>query len=134
MRDSTVVKEPLFHITKRDKMKTWNKVLVYAVSIFVSLFLGGVICSIAANGDPFLFFISLFEGVFGSERKLWVFLQNTSLLLCVSMALVPAFKMKFWNLGGYREKNSYNYSWAWRRYKCWRTSEQPRWKWKQRKW
>lgn len=99
MKDSTAVREPLFHIVRRNYIKSRSKVIIYAVSIFLSLFIGGVICSVASSGDPFLFFASLFEGVFGSERKIWIFLQSTSLLLCVSMALVPAFKMKFWNLG-----------------------------------
>ena len=99
MKNQTVIREPMFHISKRGSIKPLNKVIIYAVSIFISLFIGGVICSVAASGDPFLFFMSLFEGVFGSERKIWIFLQSTSLLLCVSMALVPAFKMKFWNLG-----------------------------------
>ena len=46
------------------------------------------------------FFQSLFTGAFGSERKIWLLLQDTSLLLGTSIALLPAFKMKFWNLGG----------------------------------
>ncbi len=99
MKDLTAVREPLFHIAKRGPIRPVRKIIIYAGAIFLSLLLGGIICSIAASGNPFLFFISLFEGVCGSERKIWIFLQNTALLLCVSMALVPAFKMKFWNLG-----------------------------------
>ena len=33
-------------------------------------------------------------------RRIWLLLQETALLLGVSLALAPAFKMKFWNLGG----------------------------------
>ena len=93
-------REPLFHVVKREDLKIGYKILIYAVAILVSLFIGGIISSLASKGDPFTFFVSLIDGCFGSERKLWVFLQQLALLLSVSMALVPAFKMKFWNLGG----------------------------------
>lgn len=99
MVNEKTIKEPLFHIVKRDNIKTKYKVLIYAVSIVLALFFGGVICSISAKGDPFSFFASLFQGAFGSQRKIWILLQRTALLVGVSMALLPAFKMKFWNLG-----------------------------------
>ncbi|MBQ6922676.1 MAG: ABC transporter permease [Clostridia bacterium] len=100
MSNLTTVKEPLFHITNRATLKVHYKIIIYTVAILLALFLGGIICSIVAKGDPFYFFTSLFEGVFGTSRKRWIFLRDTALLVCVSMSLVPAFRMKFWNLGG----------------------------------
>ena len=41
-----------------------------------------------------------YEGAFGSVRRTWVTLQNLSILLIISLALTPAFKMRFWNIGG----------------------------------
>lgn len=93
-------REPLFHVVKRDGLKTKFVVMIYAIAIVASLLLGGIITSLASKGDPISFFVSLIDGCFGTERKIWVFLQQMALLLSVSMALVPAFKMKFWNLGG----------------------------------
>ncbi len=93
-------REPLFHVVKRDGLKTKFVVMIYAIAIVASLLLGGIITSLASKGDPFSFFLSLVDGCFGTERKIWVFLQQMALLISVSMALVPAFKMKFWNLGG----------------------------------
>ena len=100
MTDIKTVKEPLFHITNRASLKIQYKILIYTVAILAALFLGGVICSIVAKGDPFYFFTSLFEGTFGTSRKRWIFFRETALMVCVSMSLVPAFRMKFWNLGG----------------------------------
>ena len=37
---------------------------------------------------------------FGSPRKVWVLLQNIAMLLCIALAVTPAFKMRFWNIGG----------------------------------
>jgi simple sugar transport system permease protein len=44
-------------------------------------------------------FASLFSGAFGSSRRIWNLLNETSILLGLALALTPAFKMKFWNCG-----------------------------------
>ncbi len=101
MTNNSTVHEPLFHIVKRNSISKLKKCLIYFVSVFIALALGGVICTLASKGEgnPVMFFTSLFDGVLGTQRKIWVFLQETALLVGVSMAIVPAFKMKFWNLG-----------------------------------
>ena len=40
------------------------------------------------------------SGAFGSVRKTWITLQDLSILLLISVALTPAFTMRFWNIGG----------------------------------
>ncbi len=98
--EEKIVKEPFLHIVKRENIKTGKKVLIYAIAILSSLLLGGIICSLVSpHGTPLSFFGSLFEGCFGTERKMWLFGQEFALLLAVSMALIVSFKMKFWNLG-----------------------------------
>ena len=39
-------------------------------------------------------------GAFGTTRKICILLHNIAILLCISLALTPAFKMRFWNIGG----------------------------------
>ncbi len=95
-----IKKEPLFHIVKRDSLSPKKKAVLYAATIFVGLLLGGIICSLFSAKNPVDFFVSLFSGAFSTSRRIWLLLQETALLLGVSLALVPAFKMKFWNLGG----------------------------------
>ena len=100
MANNNTVREPLLHIVKRDNITLGKKIAIYAIAIVVSLLLGAIICSlVSTRGDVITFFISLFEGCFGTERLFWLFLQEFALLLSVSMALIVAFKMKFWNLG-----------------------------------
>ncbi len=93
-------KEPLFHIVKRDVLSTKKKAAFYGGAILLGLILGAIICSLFSTSNPFKFFGSLFIGAFGTSRRIWLLLQETALLLGVSLALAPAFKMKFWNLGG----------------------------------
>ena len=93
-------KEPFLRLVKRDALSAPKIVLIYAIAIVASLLLSAVICSLFSSKNPIDFFTSLFNGAIGSSRKIWLLLQDTALLLGVAVALVPAFKMKFWNLGG----------------------------------
>ena len=93
-------KEPFFHIIKRENISTKKKAIFYASAIVLGLLIGGIICSLFSSKNPFHFFGSLFSGAVGTPRRIWLLLQETALLLGVSLALAPAFKMKFWNLGG----------------------------------
>lgn len=99
-KNKASLKEPFLRVVKRDNIKLRSSILIYAIAIVVGLFLSGFISMMFSQKDLGDFFRSLFDGAIGSERKLWLLLQDTSLLLGVSMALLPAFKMKFWNLGG----------------------------------
>ena len=96
-----IKKEPLFHIVKRDNMSLPKRLLVYAVSILIGLLLTSIFCAVSNEKGKGIFdmFASIFEGSLGTERRIWLFLQDLALLLGVSLAIVPAFKMKFWNLG-----------------------------------
>ena len=96
------VREPLFHIAKRGGLPLWKGILIRFIAIFAGLLVCGIFVTVAADGKKGFFdvFASLFSGAFGTERRRWLLLQDTALLLGVSLALVPAFKMKFWNLGG----------------------------------
>ena len=99
-KQEQIKKEPLLRIVKRDALPAAKVVLIYAVAIVVGLLLSSVICSLFSSKNPLDFFVSLFTGALGSSRRIWLLLQDTALLLGVAVALVPAFKMKFWNLGG----------------------------------
>ena len=87
-------------MVKRDTLPVGKVILIYAIAIVGSLLLSSIICSAFSDKNPLQFFSSLFGGAFGSSRRIWLLLQDTALLLGVAIALVPAFKMKFWNLGG----------------------------------
>lgn len=98
--ESRIKKEPLFHIAKTSDMPLWQTVLIKAGALAAGLLLSAIICGAVSDNNPLEFFPNLIKGAFGSERKIGVFFRDMALLLCVALALLPAFKMKFWNLGG----------------------------------
>ena len=93
-------KEPLFHIVKRDTLPLHQALGIRALAILLALILCGIITTITTGINPIEVYRSIFTGAFGSVRKTWITFQNVSILLLIALALTPAFKMKFWNIGG----------------------------------
>ena len=93
-------REPLFHIVKRGDMPWYFSWSVRAVSIALALICCSVITTLVTAENPLKIFATIIDGSFGSSRKFMVLLQNIAMLLCVALALTPAFKMRFWNIGG----------------------------------
>ena len=79
----------------------WQKAwLIRIGSIVAALLLCAVVTTAATGLDPGSVYGTILEGAFGSERKIWILGKETAVLLCISVAMAPAFRMKFWNLGG----------------------------------
>lgn len=97
--NSKPVREPLIHITKRASIVWWKSWIIRAVAIIASLIVSALVIVLLTKYNPLQVYAEMFEGNFGSSRKIWVLLQNLAMLLCISLAVTPAFKMKFWNLG-----------------------------------
>ena len=92
--------EPLFHIVKRKSMPMKNQMLVRLLAIAAAVIVCAIVTVITTGMNPLSVFVAVFEGAFGSARKIWITLQDTAILLIIALALTPAFKMKFWNIGG----------------------------------
>ena len=90
---------PLFHISKRSALPWYSAWAICGSAILLALLLCGIITSLVTGENPFQIYVAIFNGSFGTIRKFWVLLQNIAMLLCVSLAVTPAFRMRCWNLG-----------------------------------
>ncbi len=100
MTDKTKkAKEPLFHIAKRPAIEWWKAWLIRGAAIAIALIVCAFIIVILTKQNPLEVYGAMIKGSFGTKRKFWAMLQNLAILLCISLAVTPAFKMKFWNLG-----------------------------------
>ena len=100
------VREPLVHLSKRasiDPLKAWA---IRLIAIAAGLIVCGLVAFLLIEklhqnpgkiGD---FYAAFIKGSFSTNRKFWKFLKNIAILLCISLALTPAFRMRFWNIGG----------------------------------
>jgi simple sugar transport system permease protein len=91
---------PLFHVSKRGALPWYRTWAIRGTALLLALVLCGIITRIVTGQDPLAVYAAIWSGSFGTKRKIWVLLQNISMLLCVSLAVTPAFRMRCWNLGG----------------------------------
>ncbi len=92
-------REKPFHIVKRTDMPTWKSWLIRILSVLASLVVCAIIIVAVTGDNPLEVYGTMIKGAVGSARRVWVLLQEVALLLCVSLAVTPAFKMRFWNIG-----------------------------------
>lgn len=97
--NSAKVHEPLFHIIKRSSMPKWQGWLIRILSVVAALVICGIVTVVLTGENPIQVYAKMVDGAIGTERRLWILAQNTAMLLCVALAVTPAFKMKFWNIG-----------------------------------
>lgn len=93
------MKKTNFHIVKRDAVPWHFSVLIRIAAIIASLLVSAVVITVLTKKNPIEVYTSMIKGAFGSELRIWSLVQNIAVLLCISLAVTPAFKMKFWNCG-----------------------------------
>ena len=71
----------------------------FRINPVLALLLCALITTLCTHLNPLKVFGTMFSGAFGSPRKIWILGQNLAILLCISLAVTPAFKMRFWNIG-----------------------------------
>lgn len=96
---SKIVKEPRIQITKQSETPWQKAVGIRALAIILALILCAVVIVFLTKYNPLEVYEAMFKGAFGTTRKVWNTFQKLAMLLCVSLAVTPAFKMKFWNIG-----------------------------------
>jgi len=98
-KHETAVREPLFHIVKRDALPWWKAWLIRGGAIVAAMVVTGLLSLIVLKKNPFFVYSSMFSGIFGTERRIMMFLRSSAMLLIIALAITPAFKMRFWNTG-----------------------------------
>ncbi len=88
-----------FHIIKRDDI-SWKKAwIIRIISVLCALIVCGILTFTLTKLNPIQVYATMIKGALGTKRLVWNLVQNTAILLCVSLAVTPAFKMRFWNIG-----------------------------------
>ena len=92
-------KGSLFHISKRDALPLPKALAIRVGIILLALVFCGLITTLLTGENPISVYGTILKGAFGTTRKSWVTWQNVAILLGISLAVTPAFKMRFWNIG-----------------------------------
>ena len=95
-----IAREPFLRIIKRETMPVWQAMLIRVIAVVAGILLcAGLSVMVLDNVDFLKFIKTLFSGAIGTERNIWKLAKNAAVLLCISLAVTPAFRMKFWNIG-----------------------------------
>ena len=89
----------MLHISKRAGLPAWKAWLIRGAAILLALVVCSVVTVIVTKLNPIVVFKTMFDGTFGSSRRVWVTVYRIVILLGISLAVTPAFKMRFWNIG-----------------------------------
>ena len=89
----------MIHISKRGEISRGKALAIRLLGLLVGVLLCAVITVVTTKTNPLDVFAAIVKGSFGSARKTWIFFQNTAILLLISLAVTPAFRMRCWNLG-----------------------------------
>ena len=95
----SAVKEPLFHVVKRDKMSFAHGMAVRLCAVVLALLVSAVIIVLLTGMNPLSVYSALWDGAVGTSRRMWITLRDAAILLCIGFAVMPAFRMRFWNTG-----------------------------------
>ncbi|MCD7860320.1 MAG: ABC transporter permease [Oscillospiraceae bacterium] len=90
---------PLFHISRRKALPWQLAWLIRGVAIVLALLVCAIITTQMTDYNPLQVYATMWNGAFGTTRKIWILGQDIAILLCISLAVTPAFKMRFWNIG-----------------------------------
>ncbi len=96
MQKQRPVREPLFHVSKNNALPVWKGLLYRAAAVLAAMLLTGLLGVLLVRKNPLEIYAAIFKGPFIDILTL---LQNTAVLLGFALAVVPAFKMKYFNMG-----------------------------------
>ena len=96
---NTQVKEPLIRVVKLDQAAMRQKITARAGAILLALVLDALFIFFVTGLNPFSVYGVMFQGTFGTKIRFSWAVRDLVSLLCIGIALAPAFKMRFWNVG-----------------------------------
>ncbi len=92
-------KEPLIHITRRKEIEGYKKVLIKLAGCLIGILVSVMLASLLIYANPLTIISSLFSGVFGTGHRIRETIEQTLILMCISLCVALAGRMKFWNCG-----------------------------------
>lgn len=116
-------REPFLYVTRRDQIPLGRAILIRVIAILLALIVCSVVTRVLTGDDPLSIYATILHGAFGTGRML-VTLHDIAILLCISLAVTPAFRMRFWNTGAEARCSSAAFP---PRYACWCWAARCRW-------
>lgn len=99
MTNKPTLKEPFVRLAKRDRISTYKSIGIRLIAVVVALVIDALFIFFVTKLNPISVYAVMFEGTFSNSLRFAWAMRDLVSLLCIAIALAPAFKMKFWNIG-----------------------------------
>ena len=88
-------KQSLIRISKRGAIPMWKSLGIRLIGLLIAL----IVCALIIFGitklNPLKVYGAMWNGAFGTNKRIWVTIRDTMMMLCIGLGLAPAFKMRF---------------------------------------
>ena len=92
-------REPLLRVVKRSEFPFRRKAFVRLAAVLLALVVDALFIYFVTGLDPIAVYTTMFQGTFSTPMRFSWAMRDLSSLLLIGIALAPAFKMRFWNIG-----------------------------------
>ena len=89
----------VIHMEKRDSISRSKAWMIRGAAVLLSLLVCAIVIIAITKQNPLEVYAGIVSGAVGTRRRIWVTVRETVVLLIIAVGLVPAFRMKFWNIG-----------------------------------
>ena len=96
MENRSFIKDIKHILIGQDKTPTWIKAIFVLIAILISFILSVLISMIVVKQSPIEIIVNYFDGAFKRPSK---FFYDAAILLAFGVAIIPCFKMRYWNMG-----------------------------------
>ncbi len=91
--------EPLLRIVKRGESPFKLKIAVRLIAVLLALVVDAFFIYFVTGLNPLSVYTTMFQGTFSTPMRFSWALRDLASLLLIGVALAPAFRMRFWNIG-----------------------------------
>ena len=91
--------EPLMRVVKRGESPFRLKLFVRFVAVLLALIVDALFIYFVTGLNPLSVYTTMFKGTFSTPMRFSWAMRDLASLLLIGIALAPAFKMRFWNIG-----------------------------------
>lgn len=91
--------EPLIRVVKRGDVTWKKKIAVRMIAIVLALIVDALFIYFVTGLNPIDVYNAMIQGTFSTSMRFSWAMRDWASLLLIGIALAPAFKMRFWNIG-----------------------------------
>lgn len=91
--------EPLIRVVKRGEIPAGKKITIRLIAVVLALIVDAMFIFFVTGLNPLDVYKAMIQGTFSTTMRFSWAMRDLSSLLLIGIALAPAFRMRFWNIG-----------------------------------